>query len=126
MVWRLAQPATVSAVWVMLAAQRFRVWRVSLRAICISKCTALNRSRQNQAMEYVMRQLSPSYMHKIAQYYEQQVIPYQASKLPADIYPAMLVRGKELVEKGDEARRARMHGLPRLPLTGVKPMIPGL
>ncbi len=82
---------------------------------------------QNQAMEYVMRQLSPSYMHKIAQYYEQQVIPYQASKLPADITPAMLVRGKELVEKGDEARGVPAcmdcHGQA---LTGVKPMIPGL
>ena len=82
---------------------------------------------QSPAMEYVVRQLSPSYMMKIAQYYSEQRVEYHEQQLPASITKEVLARGKQLVEEGDEARGVPAckycHGQA---LTGVKPMIPGI
>lgn len=81
---------------------------------------------QSPAMEYVVRQLSPDYMMKIAAYYAAQRVDYHRQTIP-DLGDAALARGRQLVEEGDEA-----HGVPACTychgqtLTGVKPMIPGI
>jgi len=77
-------------------------------------------------MEYTARQLSPEYMHEIAEYFAAQDVPYSRSPLPP-LSPATLKRGEELVTHGDPSREipacSACHGTQ---LTGVQPDIPGL
>lgn len=81
---------------------------------------------QSPEMEYIVSHLSPEYLHKIAQYYASQRVPYHPQTLPATT-PKQLARGEELVKKGDDSR-----GIPACQachgeaLTGVTPMIPGI
>lgn len=81
---------------------------------------------QSRIMEYVMRQLSPEYMKKIALYYAAQEVPNYQHKIPT-MTDAKLKRGEQLVKQGDDARGVpacqQCHGSA---LTGVKPMIPGI
>ena len=85
-----------------------------------------NGEGRNQAMEYVVRQLSPAYMQEIAQYYAAQRIPYQQYPIP-ELAEEVLARGELLAKEGDPARGvpacAHCHGGK---LTGVNPMIPGV
>jgi len=82
--------------------------------------------RRHAPMEYVVRQLSPDYLRRIAAYFAAQQVPYQRAPVPG-VTPAELQRGQLLVEKGDSAR-----GVPSCQschgerLTGVEPMMPGL
>jgi cytochrome c553 len=82
--------------------------------------------RKYAPMEYTMRQLSPAYMHEIADYFAAQQVPYSRSPAP-QVSAAMLQRGELLVSKGDASLRvpacASCHGSQ---LTGVEPSTPGL
>ncbi|MHA6202817.1 c-type cytochrome [Dyella soli] len=82
--------------------------------------------RKYGPMEYTVRQLSPEYMHEIAQYFARQEVPYSRSPMPR-LPASALGRGEELVLKGDPSRQipacAACHGSQ---LTGVQPDIPGL
>ncbi|HEX7340036.1 MAG TPA: c-type cytochrome, partial [Rhodanobacteraceae bacterium] len=82
--------------------------------------------RRHAPMEYVVRQLSPAYLEKIADYFAAQDVPVHDYPIPA-VTAAQLRRGKELVEHGDKALGVpscqSCHGTK---LTGVKPMIPGI
>lgn len=82
--------------------------------------------RHHAAMEYVVRQLSPDYLNRIAAYFASQEVPVHRHPVPA--LPAqVLARGEQLVRHGDPAR-----GVPSCQschgerLTGVQPMMPGL
>jgi cytochrome c553 len=85
-----------------------------------------NGLRKYAPMEYTMRQLSPAYMHEIADYFAAQQVPYTRSQAP-QVSTATLQRGEQLVSKGDASRRipacASCHGTH---LTGVEPSTPGL
>jgi cytochrome c553 len=85
-----------------------------------------NGLRKYAPMEYTMRQLSPAYMHEIADYFAAQQVPYTRSQAP-QVSVATLQRGEQLVSKGDASRRvpacASCHGTQ---LTGVEPSTPGL
>lgn len=85
-----------------------------------------NSEGSNQAMENVVRQLSPAYMQEIAEYYANQRVPFQQHAIP-DVADAVLARAEMLVKEGDPARGVpackHCHGSK---LTGVKPMIPGI
>lgn len=85
-----------------------------------------NGLRKYAPMEYTVRQLSPTYMREIAEYFAAQQVPYQRSPLPS-VSAADLQRGMQLVSKGDPARKipacASCHGSQ---LTGVEPSTPGL
>ena len=82
--------------------------------------------RHHAAMEYVVRQLSPDYLRRIADWYAAQQVPYQKQPVPA-VSAAAMQRGEQLVEHGDPARGVpsckSCHGST---LTGVQPMMPGL
>jgi cytochrome c553 len=82
--------------------------------------------RKYGPMEYTVRQLSPEYMHEIAEYFAAQEVPYSRSPLP-QLPPSALKRGEELVTHGDPSREipacSACHGSQ---LTGVQPDIPGL
>jgi cytochrome c553 len=85
-----------------------------------------NGLRKYAPMEYTVRQLSPAYMQEIAEYFSAQQVPYSRSPLPPGS-AAVLQRGRQLVDKGDPARKipacASCHGSQ---LTGVEPSTPGL
>ena len=82
--------------------------------------------RKYGPMEYTVRQLSPEYMHEIAEYFSTQEVPYSRSPMPRMSADA-IKRGEELVTHGDPSRQipacAACHGSQ---LTGVQPDIPGL
>jgi len=82
--------------------------------------------RKYAPMEYTVRQLPPSYMREIAEYFSAQQVPYQRSTVPA-VSAAIMQRGEELIGKGDPSRRippcSSCHGSQ---LTGVEPSTPGL
>lgn len=82
--------------------------------------------RKYAPMEYTVRQLSPTYMREIAEYFAAQQVPYSRSPVPS-VSPAELQRGLQLISKGDPARKipacASCHGSQ---LTGVEPSTPGL
>jgi cytochrome c553 len=82
--------------------------------------------RKYAPMEYTVRQLSPAYIHEIAEYFSAQQVPYQSSAVP-DIAPSVLQRGQQLVTSGDPSRRVpacqACHGKE---LTGTEPSVPGL
>lgn len=77
-------------------------------------------------MEYTVRQLSPAYMQKIADYFAAQQVPYSRSPLPP-VSAATLQRGEQLASQGDPAHEIpacqSCHGSQ---LTGVQPSTPGL
>jgi cytochrome c553 len=85
-----------------------------------------NGLRKYAPMEYTVRQLSPTYMREIAEYFSAQHVPYAHSAAPA-VGAAALQRGEQLVNTGDPARHvpacASCHGSQ---LTGVEPSTPGL
>jgi cytochrome c553 len=82
--------------------------------------------RKYAPMEYTVRQLSPEYMHEIAEYFSAQQVPYQSSSVP-DNSPSVLQRGQQLVMSGDPSRKVppcqACHGKQ---LTGTEPSVPGL
>lgn len=82
--------------------------------------------RKYAPMEYMVRQLSPAYMHEIAGYFATQQVPYRRSPVPA-LPAAVLQRGEQLATQGDPALKVpacqSCHGRT---LTGVEPDIPGL
>ncbi|CAM5265879.1 c-type cytochrome [Rhodanobacter lindaniclasticus] len=82
--------------------------------------------RKYAPMEYTVRELTPAYMHEIAEYFAAQRVPFERSPAPA-VSAAVLQRGAQLLEKGDPSRKVpacvSCHGNQ---LTGVEPSIPGL
>jgi cytochrome c553 len=82
--------------------------------------------RKYAPMEYTVRQLSPAYMHEIAEYFAAQQVPYERKPVP-DLAPAVLQRGEQLVTSGDTALKVppcqACHGKM---LTGTEPSVPGL
>lgn len=85
-----------------------------------------NGQRQNAAMEYVVSQLSPDYLRRIADWFAAQQVPYAKQPVPT-VSDAAMRRGEQLVQHGDPGRGvpscASCHGST---LTGVQPMMPGL
>lgn len=82
--------------------------------------------RKYGPMEYTVRQLSPDYMHEIAEYFAAQDVPYARSPVP-NVSAEARHRGETLVTHGDPSRQippcSACHGSQ---LTGVQPDIPGL
>ncbi len=82
--------------------------------------------RRHAPMEYVVRQLSPTYLRKIAEYFSSQDVPYRLQPVPA-VSAENMRRGEQLVLHGDPEHAvpacASCHGDK---LTGVQPMMPGL
>jgi cytochrome c553 len=82
--------------------------------------------RKYGPMEYTVKQLSPAYMHEIAEYFASQEVPYARSPVP-DVSAELRHRGEMLATQGDPSRQippcAACHGTQ---LTGVQPDIPGL
>ena len=82
--------------------------------------------RKYAPMEYTVRELEPTYMREIAEYFAAQRVPFERSPMPA-VPSAVLQRGGQLLDEGDPSRRipacASCHGRQ---LTGVEPSIPGL
>ena len=82
--------------------------------------------RKYAPMEYTVRELGPTYMREIAEYFAAQRVPFEQSPVPA-VPGAVLQRGAQLLDEGDPSRRipacASCHGRQ---LTGVEPSIPGL
>lgn len=82
--------------------------------------------RKYAPMEYTVRQLSPAYMHEIAEYFAAQEVPYARSPIP-HVSADLRQRGETLVMHGDPSRQippcSACHGSQ---LTGVQPDIPGL
>lgn len=82
--------------------------------------------RHHAPMEYVVRQLSPAYLTRIADYFSAQQVPFHPQPVPPTA-PAAMQRGEQLVHHGDAAR-----GIPSCEschgstLTGVQPLMPGL
>jgi cytochrome c553 len=83
------------------------------------------RRRRYAVMNYMVAYLSDAYLREIAEYYSQLHPPYPPRATAAA--PAVLARGKQLVEHGDPARKLpacrECHGER---LTGRAPAIPGL
>jgi cytochrome c553 len=82
--------------------------------------------RKYAPMEYTVRELTPTYMQEIAEYFAAQRVPFARSPTPA-MPAAVLQRGAQLLDKGDPSRRipacSSCHGSQ---LTGVEPSTPGL
>lgn len=82
--------------------------------------------RKYAPMEYTVRNLSPSYMREIADYFSAQQVPYARSPVPR-VSAATLRRGEQLARDGDPELKvpacASCHGVE---FTGVEPAIPGL
>jgi cytochrome c553 len=82
--------------------------------------------RHYAPMEYTVRQLSPEYMHEIAEYFAAQQVPYQSSPVP-NLAPSVLQRGQQLITSGDPSIKVpacqACHGKQ---LTGTEPSVPGL
>src|SRR5690554_6210450 len=85
-----------------------------------------NGEGRSAAMEYVVRQLSPEYLKKIAEYYAAQSVPFHEHAIP-ELADELMQRAETLVNEGDSRRGVpackHCHGPA---LTGVKPMIPGI
>jgi cytochrome c553 len=77
-------------------------------------------------MTYMVANMSDEYLHEIAQYFSRQHPPYSAPP-SAEIAPAVLQRGRLLVQQGEPAQKIpaciACHGEK---MTGVAPNIPGL
>ena len=77
-------------------------------------------------MTYIVANMSDDYLHEIAQYFSQLHPPYAAPQA-AQIAPAILERGRMLVQQGAPAQKIpaciACHGEK---MTGVAPYIPGL
>lgn len=77
-------------------------------------------------MTYMVANMSDEYLHEIAHYFSQQHPPYSAPQL-VEIAPAILERGRTLVQQGEAAKKIpaciACHGEK---MTGVAPTIPGL
>lgn len=84
------------------------------------------RRQQYPLMVYMVQNLSDDYLREMAEFFAAQHPPYPAPQAVA-VPAATLARGKELVLRGDPARKVpaciACHGEG---LTGVAPAIPGL
>lgn len=82
--------------------------------------------RHHAPMEYVVRQLSPAYLRRIAIYFSRQDVPVHEHPVPT-LPASVMERGRQLVRHGDPDRGVpscqSCHGES---LTGVQPMMPGL
>lgn len=82
--------------------------------------------RQYPLMIYLVSHQSDAYLREIATYFSQQHPPYAAAQ-PVVVTPAVMARGRLLVQEGDLANKVpaciACHGQA---LTGVAPAIPGL
>lgn len=82
--------------------------------------------RHHAPMEYVVRQLSQTYLRDIAEYFAVQNVPWQKMPVPA-VSNETMRRGEQLVQRGDSTRGVpacvSCHGSR---LTGAQPMMPGL
>lgn len=82
--------------------------------------------RQYPMMTYLLDHLSDTYLHEIAGYFSEQHPPYPPPQ-PIDASPAVLERGRMLVQHGDSGKKIpaciACHGQA---LTGTLPAIPGL
>ena len=82
--------------------------------------------RGNPAMAHLTSHLSDEYLREIAEYFAALELPYPAARA-ANISPAVLARGEQLVKQGDAARGlpacVQCHGAA---MTGVSPAMPGL
>jgi cytochrome c553 len=82
--------------------------------------------RRYAPMNYLLEYLADPYLQKIADYFAA-LRPPPLPQTVADVSPAVLARGRELVTEGDQA-----HGVPPCSgchgpkLTGMEPAIPGL
>jgi cytochrome c553 len=77
-------------------------------------------------MTYMVGNMSDVYLQEIAHYFSEQHPPYSAPQ-NADTSPAILARGRTLVQQGDKLKKIpaciACHGEK---MTGVAPLIPGL
>jgi cytochrome c553 len=77
-------------------------------------------------MTYMVSNLSDAYLKEIAQYFSGQHPPYSAPQI-SEAAPAMLERGRILVQQGDKTKNipacVSCHGEK---MTGIAPFIPGL
>lgn len=84
------------------------------------------RRQQYPLMVYMVQHLSDDYLKEMAGFFASQHLPYPPPQA-VDASPAMLERGRQLVQNGDPSRKipacAACHGET---LTGVAPAIPGL
>ena len=82
--------------------------------------------RRHAPMEYVVRQLSSTYLRQIADYFAKQDVPYRKLPVPV-VSEETLHRGEQLVLHGDPSRAVpacvSCHGAR---LTGFEPMMPGV
>jgi cytochrome c553 len=82
--------------------------------------------RSYPLMSYMVGHLSDAYLNEIAAYFSAQHPPYSAPQA-SDATPAMLERGRVLVQQGDKLQKlpacVSCHGEK---MTGVAPFIPGL
>lgn len=82
--------------------------------------------RSYPQMGYLLENLTDSYLHDMALHFAALQLPYPAAPAP-QAPPAVLERGRLLVQQGDAARRlpacVQCHGQA---MTGVQPAIPGL
>ena len=82
--------------------------------------------RSYPQMGYLLENLTDSYLHEMALHFAALQLPYPAAPAP-QAPPAVLERGRLLVQQGDAARRlpacVQCHGQA---MTGVQPAIPGL
>jgi len=82
--------------------------------------------RQYPLMTYMVNHLPDTYLQEIAEYFAAEHLPYP-EPAPSNAPPAVLERGRQLVQKGDATLKVpaciACHGER---LTGVAPAIPGL
>ena len=82
--------------------------------------------RSYPQMGVLIEHLTDDYLHEMAAHFASLQVPYPAP-LPPQASPAVLERGRQLVQQGDAARRipacVQCHGAA---MTGVAPAIPGL
>ncbi len=82
--------------------------------------------RSYPQMTYLIEHLTDDYLREMAEYFAAQDLPYPPPLAP-QVPPAVLERGRVLVQHGDAARRipacVACHGAA---MTGVAPSIPGL
>lgn len=82
--------------------------------------------RSYPQMTYLIEHLTDDYLREMAEYFAAQELPYPPPLAP-QVPPAVLERGRVLVQHGDAARRipacVACHGAA---MTGVAPFIPGL
>ncbi len=77
-------------------------------------------------MTYMVANMSDEYLHEIAHYFSQQHPPYSAPQ-SIEIAPAILERGRTLVQQGESAQKIpACIACHSEKMTGVAPYIPGL